>query len=499
MRMQWVALLLLLALPCHASSVTDPAYWPTNGWRTSTPEAQGMDSDILANAFEFIRQNHIPIHSFLIVRNGYVVLDAYFYPFRDSDVHDAASVTKSMTSTLIGIAAGQHKLDIHQPVLSFFPGRTIAHRDARKEKLTIEHLLTMTSGLDCHVENAEVTLRQMDQSRDWLQFMLDLPMTQDPGTTFSYCSGGMHLLSGIISQVTGRSAFEFARHELFEPLGIRDVIWPSDPQGVSRGWGDLHMQPRDMARIGYLWLHRGRWEERQIVPTDWMEAATQAHAHPNFGSGEYGYGFWVYPKRTPPEFEALGRGGQRISIAPDRNIVVVFTGGEFEPGDVGKFIGQAIKSDRALPENPAANARLATAVTAAAAQPSEPPLRVAAAISGKRYFVDKNPMGLQSLALTFPSENEAVLLLGFTDGRTEKRPIGTDGVPRVSPDGRYGLPVALRGWWETNRTFVFDYDEVANINCYRYRMTFNGDDLAIELSEKTGLEKTTFHARPVQQ
>jgi CubicO group peptidase (beta-lactamase class C family) len=499
MRIRLFVALLLLGLPSHAASVTDQAYWPTNGWRTSTPESQGMDSGALADAFDFIRQNHIPIHSFLIVRNGYIVLDAYVYPFRDGDMHDAASVTKSITSTLIGIAAGEHKLDIQQPVLSFFPGRTIANRDARKEKMTIEHLLTMTSGLDCHVENAEVTLRQMQQSKDWLQFMLDRPMTQDPGTTFSYCSGGMHLLSGIISQATGRSALEFARQELFEPLGIRSAIWPSDPQGRSRGWGDLHMQPRDMAKIGYLWLQHGRWEGRQIVPADWMDAATQAHAHPNFGSGEYGYGFWVYPKRTPPEFEALGRGGQRISIAPDRNIVVVFTGGDFEPGDVGKFIGQAIKSDHPLPENPTATARLTSAVTAAAAPPSEPPLRVAAAISGKSYAIDANPMGLSSIAIAFPSENEAVLQFGFTDGRTEKRPIGTDGVPRLSPAGRYGLPVALRGWWETNRTFVFDYDEVANINSYRYRLTFNGDDLAIELSERTGLEKTTFHARPVRQ
>src|SRR5260370_1986116 len=201
-----------------------------------------MDSEALANAFAFIRQNHIPIHSFLIVRNGYVVLDAYFYPFQAGEVHDAASVTKSITSTLIGIAIGEQKLDLHESVFSRFPGRTIANRDGRKERITIVNLLTMSSGLDCHVEHAEITLRQMHDSKDWVQFMLDLPMAQDPGAAFSYCSGGMHLLSGVLSQTIGRNALEFARKELFEPLGIENVIWPADPHGITRGWGDLHLR-----------------------------------------------------------------------------------------------------------------------------------------------------------------------------------------------------------------------------------------------------------------
>lgn len=97
--------------------------------------------------------------------------------------------------------------------------------------------------------------------------------------------------------------------ELFQPLGIQDAIWPSDPQGVSHAWGDLHMKPRDLAKIGYLWLNQGRWETRQIVPVEWMRAATQKHSHPNFGSGQYGYGFWVYPERNPPQYEALGSRG----------------------------------------------------------------------------------------------------------------------------------------------------------------------------------------------
>jgi len=478
------------------SPIVQQTYWPTHGWRSSTPEAQGMDSEKLALAFDYVRLHQIPVHSLLIVRNGYVVLDAYFIPFQAGQVHDAASVTKSVTSTLIGIAIAEHKLSsVQQPVLSLFPERKFDNHDNRKDRITIEHLLSMTSGLDCHVDHGEITLREMMQSTDWVQFMLDRPIVAEPGSKFEYCSGGMHLLSGIISQTTGSSALEFARRELFQPLGIEDVIWPSDPQGVSRGWGDLHLRPRDMAKIGYLWLSQGRWESRQIVPTDWMRAATQEHSHPNFGSGEYGYGFWVYPERNLRQYEALGRGGQRINVTPARNIIVVFTGGEFEPGDIGKFIGDSIKSNPRLPENQAGATRLAAAVSAAARPPEVPATPISKVISGRKYIVETNPLGLKSFSLTFSGQAEAVAHLESADGRVEERPLGLDGIPRLSPGGRFGLSVALQGWWESNSTFVFDYDEVANINSCRFRLTFVHDNVGIELTEKTGLVDTMFQGK----
>ena len=156
--------------------------------------------------------------------------------------------------------------------------------------------------------------------------------------------------------------------------------------------------------------------DRQIVPADWMPAATQNHSHPNFGSGEYGYGFWVYPERNPPEYEALGRGGQRISVTPAKNIIVVFTGGEFEPGDIGKFIGESIKSDQRLPENPAGDTRLTAAVGAAARPPAAPTTSMSNVISGRNYAVEANPVGLKSFALTFSGQQRSDGQLEFADG-----------------------------------------------------------------------------------
>ncbi|HYX31292.1 MAG TPA: serine hydrolase, partial [Pyrinomonadaceae bacterium] len=271
-------------------------YWPTKEWRSSTPEEQGVDSAKLADALHAIRQHDVNIHSLLLVRNGYVILDAYFFPFDKTSLHDVASVTKTVTSTLTGVAIDRGKISsVNEPVVTLFPKRTIANNDDRKARVRIENLLTMTSGLACQPNDNELTLHQMMNSKDWVQYMLDLPMASEPGSDFVYCSGGMHLLSGILSKATGMSALEFARRSLFEPLGIHDVIWPTDPNGNNHGWGDLHLHPRDMAKIGYLWLQHGVWDEKQIVSANWVTNSTIVHARTSSDS-DYGYGWWVRPK-----------------------------------------------------------------------------------------------------------------------------------------------------------------------------------------------------------
>lgn len=242
-----VALLVLVLVPRlrGPEPVATPAYWwPTQGWRNSTPEEQGIDSAKLAEALLTIREQNINIHSLMLIRNGLVVTDATFYPYDGKDGHDVASVTKSLMTTLIAMAADQGKLQLDQPMLSFFPNRAIANRDARKERITVRHLANMASGLDCTKERDEATLKEMWTTDDWVQFVLDRQVKWEPGTQFVYCSPGSHLLSAILQQATGMTALEFARQNLFEPLGIRDVIWPADPQGVTRGWGDIRLLTR---------------------------------------------------------------------------------------------------------------------------------------------------------------------------------------------------------------------------------------------------------------
>jgi CubicO group peptidase (beta-lactamase class C family) len=221
-----VALLaLVLVYGYSARQATAPAYWPTQGWQSGTPEEQGLDSAKLAEGLLAMREQNINIHSLLAIRNGKVVVDAYFYPYDGKTVHNVASVTKSVMTTLIAIAADQGKLTLDAPLVSFFPDRTIANRDARKEQITVRHLASMANGLEslCFA-NDEGTLREMQASPDWIQFALDRKMSYEPGTHFCYDSPGMHLLSAILQQATGMTALDFARQNLFEPLGITEVI-----------------------------------------------------------------------------------------------------------------------------------------------------------------------------------------------------------------------------------------------------------------------------------
>jgi len=476
----------LVGADSQSNAIEKNTYWPGREWRTSSPEAQGLDSAILADAFDYIREHGTRIHSLTIVRNGYLVLDATFFPFQPDQPHDVASVTKSVTSTLIGVAMADRKLsDVNQPVVALFPNRVIRNRDLRKERLTLEHLLTMSSGLDCQYSGGEPTLREMRASSDWMQFMLDRPMVAEPGVRGEYCSGGMHLLSGVVSKVTGLSSFEYARRRLFQPLGIRSAAWPADPNGITHGWGDLRLKPLDMARIGYLWLTRGAWNNQQIIAPSWMTSAIQPHAH--VLTGDYGYGLWL--NRELPLFEANGRGGQRITVLPTRNLVLAITGGAFEPGEIGAFILRAIKSETSLAENPAATRRLNAAVlTAREAHRgggTNPFPAKARFVSGKHYRLDPNPLQWRDVTFRFENDAKASISLHWAN-RVETRPIGLNGVVQLSPGGRFGLPVAVEGRWEGPDVFMLDYDEVANINPFVCRFTFDGLMFSLDLKERSG-------------
>jgi len=306
----------------------------------------------------------------------------------------------------------------------------------------------------------------------------------------------MHLVSASLTRATGRSAFDLAREKLFQPLGITDVTWPADPDGVSRGFADLRLEPRDLAKLGYLWLHHGRWEGKQIVPAAYLDDALSPHATVQPGI-QYGYGLWLYPGHTPFDFEANGRGGQRITVIPQLNAVVVVTGGGMDANDVTPLIEKAFVSDKALPDNAAAEARLANVAARVAAAPpavAQAPLPgMAGALANTTWYLPANPLGLQSLALTFSSPDQASVHFGFADGSGEDHAIGLDGAPRLSRNLTTNLPVAVSGRW-TMGSFELDYDEIARINAYTLALTPSPDGVVIHLTERSGLANMTMTA-----
>jgi len=425
-----------------------------NDWETASPEEVGLDSTDLVQIFDFVRQREIPVHSVQIVRQGKLVLDAYFYPYDSKMRHDVASLTKSITSTLIGLAVQKGVIrDVQQPLLSFFPNRSVARLDPRKQKLTLEHLLTMQAGWDCGTQlndpaiNSDPQLAGMRRSADWIQTALDLPMVAEPGTRFAYCNANCHLLSAILSKTTGTNALGFARRELFEPLGIRDVAWPTDPHGHNYGWGDLQLHPRDMARLGQLFLQRGRWGDRQLISERWLGEATRIRVEQTGGNDRYGYFWWIPGEKYPGVFEAVGRGGQRITIWPAKQLVIVFTGGGFETGDVVKFILKAMKSDSPLPANAEAMTQLQKHIAAATKAPPAQAVAklpaVAARVSGKTFRLSANNLGVSEVTCRFDHSAEAEAELLWNGQRVPVR-IGLDSVERFSTNPLVKLPQAAK-------------------------------------------------------
>ncbi len=335
--------------------------WPTDGWLTSTPEEQGMDSELLANMLETIQERGHDIDSVSVIRNGYMVVDATVHPFEPGSRHIIYSCTKSVISALVGIAIDKGYIEgVDQPILDFFPERAAANLDANKEAMTLEHVLTMATGLECRDSYLYRWrgISQMRQSEDWIQFMLDLPMAEEPGTRFEYCNGASFLLSAIIQETTGLSALAFANEHLFGPLGIIDVEWSSNPQGITIGWSDLHLTPHDMAKIGYLYLNEGRWDSEQVVSAKWVKASTRKHISATLEDG-YGYQWWVDDAALGGGiYLALGYAGQFIFVVPDKDMVVVFVSDLEEQdfyipqGLLNDLIIPAAKSATPLPDNP---------------------------------------------------------------------------------------------------------------------------------------------------
>jgi CubicO group peptidase (beta-lactamase class C family) len=465
---------------------TSGTYWPAGKWRTATPESQGIDSAALASAISQIREKQLGVHSLLVIRHGYVVVDTYFYPYSAGTPHDLASVTKTLTSTLTGVAVKNGFLKLDQPLVSFFPDEQV---EEAKRKITIEDTLRMQTGLDCGFLPGEQELERMKRSENWVRFALSLPVKYEPGTHPSYCSPGYHLLGSAIGAAAHMKEAEFGRKYLFEPLGMKPGVWGEDPQGRNHGWGDSHFFPEDVAKLGYLYLHGGEWNGKQIVDKEWVKMSTAMPPGKRSDPGGYGYEWNVTQGPGGLQFGGTGRGGQTLLVWPELDMVVVSMAGG-NPGQIGAAVRQAVKSDGALPENAAAYGELRAKAASVESAPSPEPVgklpKTAAIVSGNVYEFPVNPSRLDSISLKFAGEKEAHLEVKYY-GSLLSFPVGLDGVYRLGPYGPFQLPAGAKGKWTSEDEFLLDLNFVANINHYTLKIGFEGDRINVTATEASGL------------
>jgi CubicO group peptidase (beta-lactamase class C family) len=322
----------------------------SDSWETSSLSMAGIDSTKIYELMPMVLNGSFKnIHSILIVKNGKLVLEEYFHGYHREKRHQIRSATKSIGSILTGIAI-DHKYieDVNEKIYSYFKSYNPSIEwDKRAKDVTIKSLLTMTSGYDCDDNRMNYSCEnKMYKSSDWVDYALNLPMANQPGEHWAYNSSSLILVGEIISKTSKMSIPDFADKYLFEPLGITDFQWGFSPKG--RAWiaGNAEMRPRDMAKIGYMMLNHGKWKGNKIVSQEWIDESTRAlitveKANKNNLEYyiDYGYLWWsrnFYARdngdsnpRNIETYLAGGNGGQRIYIFPTLDLIVIFTGGNY--------------------------------------------------------------------------------------------------------------------------------------------------------------------------
>ncbi|HXK59366.1 MAG TPA: serine hydrolase [Acidobacteriota bacterium] len=298
--------------------------WPTLGWVLSSPEQEGMDSALLEQASKYVKDQCPTRFSLLVVRNGRLVLERYYNGSNAYQPNNIKSMSKSVLSVLTGIALDEGLLTgVDQRLDEFFPEYFSPGDDPRKHDITLEHLLTMTAGFEWG-ENGPTTVQWVNSS-DWHAFTIRSRLTSTPGEVFNYNTALTHLLSGILTRVSGTSTRDFATSRLFAPLGMTCSRWDRDPRGYYFGGSEVWLTPRDLAKFALLCLRQGRWEDRQVVSEQWLRDSFRLRVRTGAELGDYSYLWWKMTMRGYPVTLASGYGGQNIFLVPDLDLAMVTT------------------------------------------------------------------------------------------------------------------------------------------------------------------------------
>lgn len=473
------------------------------------------------------RNELVRIDSFTVIRNGYIVADLYFNPLYPRDTpHILHSCTKSIISALVGIAIEEGYLkSVDVPVYKIFRDEDYKVLDERMKKVTVKHLLAMQSGI--RSEDARPYgyrgLFRVQHTDDWVATFLKLPMDVEPGVRFDYSNLASFMLSAIIHETTGMDTLSFAKERLFGPLGIEDVQWEKSPQGIYIGWARMWLNPHDMAKFGLLYLQKGKWQDKQIIPAEWIAESVTPHSYPknyrdildengekdskasleNWVATKFlkpfqdGYGYQIWLDRSG-SFAAMGTSGQYIIVAPKENLVVVVTGKLIgldtflPPKMVEQFVLPAIDCDEAIAPNETAQNRLALLagppkeIVKAEAVPELP--EIAMAISGVTYQLETNDWNYDNFQLVFDPEAKYTEF-NYTAklGEGVHMQIGLDNVPRLTETNNHTY--AAVGYWSAPDTFTIEYEVVGYSTQDQWNLIFTDDRITVEeINEITGVK-----------
>jgi CubicO group peptidase (beta-lactamase class C family) len=474
--------------------------------KRSNPEAEGISSSAVLNFIKAIEQHAHPldaVQGFMLLRHGNVAVEGWWAPYGAQFPHSMYSLSKSFTSTAIGLAVAEGRLTVDDTVLKFFPEDAPSNPSENLKAMRVRHLLSMNTG------HKEDTTQYVFRSKDdnWARVFLSLPVEYQPGRWFVYNTAATYMLSAIITKLTGETLLDYLRPRLFDPLGIENPTWEVDPHGINLGGTGLHIKLEDIARFGQMYLQKGIWQGQRLVPEEWIAEATKAtsdnrntQTNPDWTVG-YGYQFWRCRHNA---YRGDGAFGQYCIILPEQDAVLTMISGvqdmQIVMNKVWEHLLPAMQPE-ALPANSHAYTELCgklavLSLPLANGVASSPN---AGQWSGKNYKLESNHLMYESVALQFGESSTLVL----RDGRGE-HPIqvghSTWLMGTADMRGRGDESIAASGAWTAEDTYEVRLCCTGDAYCPVFRFHYQGGELHLEIDpnaiwewEPAGITKIVGH------
>ncbi len=456
----------------------------------STPEQQGVDPRAVLATLEAIAA--IPeLHSLMVVRHGHVVAEGWARPFAADRRQTVYSMSKSFTSTAVGFAVAEGRFSLDDAVVGLLPDQAPTAADERLARMTVRHLLTMTSGHD-----PEPQVLRGDG--DWVAAFLATPLAHEPGERFVYNTPATHVLAAIVERATGEHLLDYLTPRLLEPLGIEGAWWERSPQGVDLGGTGLSITTEDAAALGLLYLQDGVWQGRRVLPEGWVAQAGAAQvstAHWGGVDWQQGYGFQFW--RSRHGFRADGAFGQFSLVLPDEDVVVAITGGFRDTGAVLDAVWTHLLPglhDEALPADDDGRAALVARLAGLRLDPprGEAVTAVARRLAGAVIRFDESPLG--PLAVTFAAGEESDdLVVRTAAGDVALRPGHDEPTPqqvRSVFEARHSPAALVGGAWTEPDRYVLTVRWVETPHLLAVDALVRGDDVVVTARANVSFEAT---------
>ena len=485
----------------------------------STPEAEGVSSENIIQFLDAAAKSKTEFHSFMLLRHGKVIAEGWWNPYRADLKHTLYSCSKSFTATAIGFALQEKKVKLDDKVVSFFPNYLPDTVTAYLSDLTVKDALMMSDG-----QEPDPTGTVISRDSNWIRGFLSTPILHDPGTTFLYNSLGTYMLSAIIQKVTGQSTLEYLKPRLFEPLGIKGMDWETDLQGISTGGWGLRLKTEDMAKFAELFLQKGKWDGKQILPQGWAEEAStmKIMQDPNAPQSKkdssdwlQGYCYQMWRCRHNA-FRGDGAFGQFMIVMPDQDAALAITAETADMQEeinlVWQYLLPAFK-DAKLPDNKAAYSQLkekikALALTAPAKQNGSP----ATAINGKNFTASANDLHIQNIDFNFSNDvchvnfktGAAMYPISFSAGKwneseTAMPAPSLTGAAIEKRDMLYPARIAASYSWKDANTLELVLRYIESPHSEIFTCHFDGNKLNVEVARSFSFGKNKIMIEAQQQ